>query len=137
MNKELLDKHKSKMEAYRGWKQGRVDWEAYRETVRVSRNQIRQTKAQIKLNLARDIKDKKKNFSKYDSDKRNSREDVGSLRKEAGDLVTQDIEKTEVLNGFFTLVFISKGFNHTAQAAEGKNRNCDNEELPTVVENQV
>jgi len=26
MNEELLDKHKHKDEAYRGWKQGRVAW---------------------------------------------------------------------------------------------------------------
>ena len=33
MNKELLDKLKQKRKAYRGWKQGQVAWEAYREIV--------------------------------------------------------------------------------------------------------
>ncbi|GAB0202710.1 hypothetical protein GRJ2_002736600 [Grus japonensis] len=33
MNKELLGKVKQKKEAYRGWKQGQVAWEEYRETV--------------------------------------------------------------------------------------------------------
>ncbi|GAB0199210.1 hypothetical protein GRJ2_002386400 [Grus japonensis] len=33
MNKELLDKLKHKKEAYRGWKQGQVAWEKYRETI--------------------------------------------------------------------------------------------------------
>ena len=33
MNKELLDKLKHKKEAYRGWKQGQVAWEEYREIV--------------------------------------------------------------------------------------------------------
>ncbi|GAB0176082.1 hypothetical protein GRJ2_000073400 [Grus japonensis] len=33
MNKELLDKFKCKKEPYRGWKQGQVAWEEYRETV--------------------------------------------------------------------------------------------------------
>ncbi|GAB0176272.1 hypothetical protein GRJ2_000092400 [Grus japonensis] len=33
MNKELLGKVKHKKEAYRGWKQGQVAWEEYRETV--------------------------------------------------------------------------------------------------------
>ena len=32
MNKELLGKVKHKKEAYRGWKQGQVAWEEYRET---------------------------------------------------------------------------------------------------------
>ena len=60
IKKELLDKLKSKKEAYRGWKQGRVDWVEYRETVRVTGNQIRQAKAQRELNLARGTKDNKK-----------------------------------------------------------------------------
>ncbi|GAB0186589.1 hypothetical protein GRJ2_001124200 [Grus japonensis] len=33
MNKELLGKVKHKKEAYRGWQQGQVAWEKYRETV--------------------------------------------------------------------------------------------------------
>ncbi|PKU38649.1 glycerol kinase [Limosa lapponica baueri] len=96
MNKELLDKLKSKKEAYTGWKQGRVDWEEYRETVPVARKHIRQAKTQTELNLARDIKDNKKNFDKYVRDKGKTREDVGPLRKETGDLVTQEVEKAEV-----------------------------------------
>ena len=33
MDKELLDKLKHRKEAYRGWKQGQVAWEEYREIV--------------------------------------------------------------------------------------------------------
>jgi len=33
---------------------------------------------------------------------------VGLLQKEVGDLVTQDVEKAEVLNDFFASVFNSK-----------------------------
>ncbi|PKU42594.1 rna-directed dna polymerase from mobile element jockey-like [Limosa lapponica baueri] len=134
MNKEILDKLKSKKEAYRGWKQGRVDWEEYRETVQTARSPIRQAKAQTEFNLARDIKDNKKNFYKYVRDKRKTREDVSPLQKETGDLVTQDIEKGEVLNDFFTSVL--SGSNHTAQVAEGKNRGYENEEQPTIGEDQ-
>ncbi|PKU32102.1 hypothetical protein llap_17594 [Limosa lapponica baueri] len=137
MNKELLDKFKSKKEAYRGWKQGQVDWVEYRETVRVARNQIRQAKAQIEFNLARDIKDNKKNLYKYVRDKGKTREDVGPLWKETGDLITQDMEKAEVLNDFFASVFTGKGSNHTTQVTEDKNRGYKNEEPPTVGEDQV
>lgn len=56
LNKELLDKHKQKNEAYREWKQGQVAWEEYREIVQGARNQNRKAKAVIELNLARDIK---------------------------------------------------------------------------------
>ncbi|PKU33655.1 hypothetical protein llap_16036 [Limosa lapponica baueri] len=135
INKEVLDKLKNKKEAYRRWKQGRVDWVEYRETVRVARNQIRQAKAQIELNLATDIKDNKKNFYRYVRDKGKTREDVGPLQKETGDLVTQDMEKAELLNDFFASFFTAP--NHTAQVTEGKTRGYENEELPTEREDQV
>jgi len=47
----------------------------------------------------RDIKDKK-GFYKYTGDKCKAREKC-LLFKKTGDLVTQDVEKAEVLNAFF------------------------------------
>jgi len=41
---------------------------------------------------------------------------VSPLWKETGDLVTRDTEKDEVLNDFFSSVFISKGSSHITQA---------------------
>ncbi|GAB0195852.1 mitochondrial enolase superfamily member 1 [Grus japonensis] len=137
MNKELLGKVKQKEEAYRGWKQGQVAWEEYRETVRAARDQVRKAKALMELNLARDVKGNKKSFCRYISDKRKMRENVGPLLKETGDLVTWDMEKAEVLSDFFASVFTSKCSSHTAQVAEGKGRDWENEELTAVGEDQA
>ncbi|GAB0207425.1 mitochondrial enolase superfamily member 1 [Grus japonensis] len=134
MNKELLGKVKHKKEAYRGWKQGQVAWEEYRETVRAAREQVRKAKALIEISLARDVKDNKKSFYRHVSDKRRTRENVGPLRNETGDLVTQDVEKAEVLNDFFPSVFAGKCLSHTAQVTEG--RDWENAEPPTVGEDQ-
>jgi len=65
------------------------------------------------------------------------RQYVGPLWKEAGDLSTQDVEKSEVLNDFFASVFNSKYSSHTTQVAAGKGRDWQNEEPPTVGEDQV
>ncbi|GAB0183519.1 mitochondrial enolase superfamily member 1 [Grus japonensis] len=137
MNKELLDKLNHKKKAYRGWKQVQVAWEEYRGIVQAARDQVRKTKTLIELNLARDVKGNKKSFYRYISDKRKTRENVGPLRNEMGDLVTQDMEKGEVLNDFFASVFTSKCPSHTVQTTEGKGRDWENEEPPTVAEDQV
>ncbi|GAB0208424.1 mitochondrial enolase superfamily member 1 [Grus japonensis] len=137
MKKELLGKVKQKKVAYRGWKQGQVAWEEHRETVRAARDQVRKAKALIELNLARDVKDKKKGFYRYVSEKRRTRENVGPLWNETGDLVTQDMEKAEVLNDFFASVFTGNCLSHTAQVTEGKGRDWENAEPPTVGEDQV
>ncbi|PKU31884.1 rna-directed dna polymerase from mobile element hypothetical protein [Limosa lapponica baueri] len=47
------------------------------------------------------------------------------------------MEKAELLNNFFNLVFTGKGSNHTTQVTEGKKRGFENEEPPTVGEDQV
>ncbi|KFV01565.1 hypothetical protein N340_02895, partial [Tauraco erythrolophus] len=137
MNEELLDQLGHKKKAYRGWKQGQVAWEEYKEIVQATRDQVRKAKALIELNLARDIKGKKKNFYRYVSDKKTTRENVGPLRKETGDLATWDMEKTEVLNDFFALAFTGKSPSCTAQVTEGKGRDWENVEPPTVGEDQV
>ncbi|KFW00854.1 hypothetical protein N327_12339, partial [Fulmarus glacialis] len=137
VDKELLDKLKHRKEAYKGWKQGQVAWDEYREIVRAASDQVRKAKALIELNLARDIKGNKKSVYRYLGDKRKMRENVVPLRKETGDLVTQDMEKAEVVNDFFASLFTGKCSSLTAQVTEGKGRDWENKEPPTVGEDQV
>ena len=62
---------------------------------------------------------------------------MGPLWKETGHLVTWDMEKTEVLTDFFSSVFTGKCSGQTAQVADGKGRDQDNEEPPTLGEGQI
>ncbi|GAB0204436.1 mitochondrial enolase superfamily member 1 [Grus japonensis] len=113
---------KLKRKATKNGKQGQVAWKEYREIVQATRDQVRKAKALRELNLAKDIKDNKKSFYRYISDKRKIRENVGLLQKEMGDLVTQDMEKAEVLNNFLASVFANKCSSHTSQVIEGIGR---------------
>jgi len=137
MNKEILDKLKHKKEAYRGWKQGQVVWEEYREIVQAARDQVRKAKVVIELNLARDIKSNKNSYYGYINGKRKTSENVGPGWKETRDLDTCDMEKAMVLNDFFASVFTNKSSRHSAQVTESKGRAWKNEEVPTVGEDWV
>lgn len=46
-------------------------------------------------------------------DKRKTEENVGPVWEEMGELVTWGMQKTEVLDGFFALVFTSECSNHS------------------------
>lgn len=48
---------------------------------------------------------------------------MGTLLNETGDVVTQDMEKTEVLSSFFTRVFIRKT---SLQALRSQRKKVDN-----------
>ena len=66
------------------------------------------------MQLVRDVKGNKKGFYKYLSNKRKIRERVGPLLNGGGNLVTDDMEKAEVFDAFFTLVFSGKISTQTA-----------------------
>ncbi|GAB0181788.1 mitochondrial enolase superfamily member 1 [Grus japonensis] len=108
MSKELLEKLKGKKEVYSMWKKGLATWEEYRDVVRECRDATRKAKAQLELNLARDVKYTKKGFLKYISSKRKTKENVGLLLNEVGALVMEHAEKTELLNALFASVFTAK-----------------------------
>ncbi|KAK4827590.1 LOW QUALITY PROTEIN: hypothetical protein QYF61_019492 [Mycteria americana] len=91
----------------------------------------------MELNLARDVRENKKGFCKYIGDKGKTRENVGPLHDEMGDLVTQDVEKSEVLKTFFASVFTSKINLKESQVPETRGKGWSNEDVPSVEEDQV
>lgn len=62
----------------------------YTDIVWAARDQVKQAKAQIQLNLARDINGNIKGFYKYVSDKWKTGENVGPLLNETQNLLTLD-----------------------------------------------
>ncbi|KAK4811747.1 hypothetical protein QYF61_005315 [Mycteria americana] len=87
---------------HRHWSQGYTSWGDYRDMAQECGEGIRKAKAQLELNLAREVKNNKKGFF------RETRENVGPLLNGARALVTHGMEKAEVLSATFTSVFSSR-----------------------------
>jgi len=90
------------------WKKGQATQEDYKDIMRLCREKVRRAEAQLELSLATPIKDNKKCFYKYISNKRRVKENPHPLSDAGGNLVTKEEEKAEVLNAFFASVFNSK-----------------------------
>ncbi|CAM4696941.1 unnamed protein product [Caretta caretta] len=114
LNGEILVDLKHKKEAYKKWKVGHMTREEYKNIARACRNEIRKAKSYLELQLARDVKSNKKGFFRYVGNKKKAKESVGPLLNEGGNLVTEDVEKDNVLNAFFASIFTNKDSSQTA-----------------------
>ncbi|CAM4712535.1 unnamed protein product [Lepidochelys kempii] len=113
LNSEILADLKQKKEAYKKWKIGQMTREEYKNIAQACRSEIRNAKSHLELQLARDVKSNKKGFFRYVSNKKKVKESVDPLLNEGGNLVTEDVEKANVLNAFFASVFMNKVSSQT------------------------
>ncbi|CAM4491188.1 unnamed protein product [Caretta caretta] len=114
LHSEILADLKYKKEVYKKWKIGQMIREEYKNIAWACRSEIRKVKSHLELQLARDLKSNKKGFFRYVSNKKKVKESMGPLLNEGGNLVTEDVEKANVLNAFFASVFTNKVSSQTA-----------------------
>ncbi|CAM4590592.1 unnamed protein product, partial [Lepidochelys olivacea] len=92
---------------------GQMARKEYKNIAWACRSEIRKAKSHLELQLARDVKSNKKGFFRYVSNKKKVKESVGPFLNEGGNLVTEDVEKANVLNAFFASVFMNKVSSQT------------------------
>jgi len=61
----------------------------------------------MELNLVRDVKNNGKGFYRHSVQKRQAKESILPFVNEKGELAMTDMEKAEVLNEIFALVFVA------------------------------
>ncbi|KAK4810636.1 LOW QUALITY PROTEIN: hypothetical protein QYF61_007373 [Mycteria americana] len=106
----------------------------YKGVARLCREKIRRAKTELELNLAAAVKDNKKYFFKYISSKRRATENLQPLVDRGGSIiVTEDEEKSEVLNAFFASVFNSRAnCSLGTQPPESEDRDRDQNGAPII-----
>ncbi|KAK4808476.1 hypothetical protein QYF61_005793 [Mycteria americana] len=91
----------------------------------------------MNLNLARYVKDSKKGSYKHIGDKRKAKENRSPSLNEVQDLMTQNMEKAEVLNAFFASVSTNKTGLQESQVPETRGKGWSKEDVRLLEEDQI
>lgn len=125
-------------EVHSRWKQGQTAWEEWADTVQVCRNTVGKANMQVQFKVAREEKGNKEGFFKCTSSRKKTNENVEqwewALLSGAGNPMTRDMEKTQVLDVFFpqfSLASLPPGSSPSLLAL------CRHEEVPTAGEDGI
>ena len=86
----------------------------------------------MELNLVRDVKINKKWFYRYIGQKRQAKNSSPPLINEKRELGSTDVEKAEVLSGFFALIFTGNQASYASCAPESLGEDQGNK-IPLIV----
>ena len=81
------------------------DYVVYKEALNAATNEVRNSKRNVELKLAQNIKSDTKSFYAYVRSTQNVRDKVGPLKDNPGDIITEGILMADSLNMHFSSVF--------------------------------
>ena len=117
-------------------KQGR-EYEIYIRQRNKCTKAIKKAKKKHEKNIANDCKENPSKFWKYVNDKCKSNVGISSLKDKEGNLITNDKERAELLNKFFTSVFLKEDLTNLPKVEEGEYSNGENISETIISEEEV
>ena len=107
----LLNKLHEKRKAFRYYKKFKTtsNYKKYCLLRNSVNTEVKEAKRNKELQIAKDAKTNPKSLFKYINSKTKPREPVANLIKDDNTLTTNDQEKSDVLNSFFSSVFVEEG----------------------------
>lgn len=115
-NPKWMTKKALKFRNYKSvmWKRSQAsgsysDYVEYKITLNKATKEMRKAKKNFEKRLAKNIKLDPKSFYSYTRSKSKTKDSIGPLKSEAGELVQNDIDKCSVLNKYFGSVFTVEG----------------------------
>ena len=139
MNNKILRKIKKKYHAYKRYlvtKQGK-EYEMYIKRRNECSKAIKRAKRKHESNIANESKENPTKFWKYVNEKCKTNVGISSLKDEKGNLVTSDEGRANILNKFFTSVFLKEDTSNLPNVKEGEFSNNKNIGKIKITEQEV
>ena len=121
MNQKVFRKIKKKYFAYKRFlitRQGR-DYEKYIRERNSCKKEIKKAKKKHEKNIAHGCKENPTKFWQYVNQRCKTNVGISSLKDKEGNLKTTDKERADILNEFFTSVFLKENMNDLPKIEEG------------------
>ena len=125
MNNKVFRRIKKKYHAYKRYlvtKQGK-EYEKYIRERNKCAKEIKKAKKKHEKNIAKDCKENPSKFWKYVNSKCKSNIGISSLKDKKGNLITSDKGRAELLNEFFTSVFLKEDLSNLPKVSEAEYSN--------------
>ena len=110
LSKEAIRKIVFKQTMWRVYRRTRKDedYANYKEALNLATTEIRKSKRTFEKKLAGNIKNDSNSFYAYVRSKQNVRDKVGPLENNRGNIISDGFQMAEVLNEYFSSVFITE-----------------------------
>ena len=114
VTRNVIKCRRAKEKAWKKYKhsgKNQNEYDNYLQKLHAANRQNREAKVEFEKKLASNIKKDSKSFYAYIGSKQKTREKIGSLVNENGDLVTDNKESADLLNKYFSSVFTNENNN--------------------------
>ena len=108
MNGEIRKCLKEKKKAWKRYKMTKTerDKDVYKQWEKKTKDEVKNAKKKLEREVIKDAKNNPKRFYSYINSARKTKSKIGPLKRENGEIVADASEKAEMLNSFFSSVFV-------------------------------
>ena len=120
VNRAVVKSRRAKIKAWNKYQLDKTDknLNRYKQKLKISRDRVRKAKRSFERKLADNIKNDSKSFYAYVRSKRRTKDRVGPLKDQGGEVIIDDEVAANILNDYFSSVFTIEDCSNIPEPAQ-------------------